>query len=565
MARLGISLLALSGLTLAAAWLGGGDPAASLAGAADAEGPGGLALLAMVALAASLVSEDLTCIGLGALAGSGAVPLGAAVAAAAFALFVGDLLLYGAGRFASAPLLAGGPLRRVLVRARQAAERPTVGPGVLIASRFVPGTRLPTYVAAGALRYPFPRFALWLALGVALWAPLLVGSAAAFGELVAPQVERLRLAALPVALAIVLTAAWAARTAPRLATRRGRRHLVGAWRRLSRWEFWPRWAVYGPLLPWLAALALRHRSLRVVTAANPGLPGGGLVGESKGAILEALARGAPDLVARTLFLAPAPSTERLAAVRDFLAREALAFPIVVKPDVGERGRGVAIVRDAGALARYLEEHPEALLVQEHVAGSELGLFYVREPWAERGRLTSIAEKRPIAVIGDGRRSLEDLILDDERAVCLAPVHLARHAGRLAEVPAAGERVALVEIGTHSAGALFLDAASLRTPALEAAVERASRSLPGFHLGRYDARADSLAAFQEGRFRIVELNGLTAEPAHVYDPRHGLGHALRTLAAQWRLAFAIGAAHRAAGVRPATWAELRALWRGRARG
>jgi hypothetical protein len=294
------------------------------------------------------------------------------------------------------------------------------------------------------------------------------------------------------------------------------------------------------------------------------MPGGGLVGESKGAVLAGLACGAPDLVARTLPLPPGPTAGRLAAVEAFLREQDLAFPVVVKPDVGERGHGVAIVRDAESLAGHLAAHPEALLAQEYVAGCELGLFYVRAPGAVRGRLTSIAEKRPIAVIGDGRRPLEDLILDDERAVCLAPVHLARHAERLAWVPAAGETVPLVEIGTHSRGALFLDAAALWTPALEAAVERASRALAGFHLGRYDARATSFAEFQQGRFRIVELNGLTAEPAHVYDPCHGYGTALRALATQWRVAFAIGAANRAAGARPATWSELWALWWARAR-
>jgi hypothetical protein len=142
------------------------------------------------------------------------------------------------------------------------------------------------------------------------------------------------------------------------------------------------------------------------------------------------------------------------------------------------------------------------------------------------------------------------------------VHLARHAARLAEVPAAGETVPLVEIGTHSRGALFLDGAALATPALEAAVERLSRGHPGFHLGRYDVRADSLDALRAGVFRVLELNGLTAEPTSMYDPRHGVLHAWRALAAQWRSAFEIGAANVAAGARPAGWRELARLWRGR---
>jgi hypothetical protein len=63
-------------------------------------------------------------------------------------------------------------------------------------------------------------------------------------------------------------------------------------------------------------------------------------------------------------------------------------------------------------------------------------------------------------------------------------------------------------------------------------------------------------------RVVELNGLTAEATHIYDPRHGLLYAYRVLFEQWRLAFEIAAANRARGARPASVAELRALLRAR---
>jgi hypothetical protein len=60
------------------------------------------------------------------------------------------------------------------------------------------------------------------------------------------------------------------------------------------------------------------------------------------------------------------------------------------------------------------------------------------------------------VTGDGVSTLERLILADDRAVCMAQFLLDKHKKRASEVPAAGERVQLVEIGTHSKGALFLD-------------------------------------------------------------------------------------------------------------
>ena len=62
------------------------------------------------------------------------------------------------------------------------------------------------------------------------------------------------------------------------------------WFRCTRWEFWPSWILYFLLLPHFLRLALSHRSLTAFTASNPGIPLGGLVGESKWDILRMLPR-----------------------------------------------------------------------------------------------------------------------------------------------------------------------------------------------------------------------------------------------------------------------------------
>jgi hypothetical protein len=159
--------------------------------------------------------------------------------------------------------------------------------------------------------------------------------------------------------------------------------------------------------------------------------------------------------------------------------------------------------------------------------------------------------------GDGRRTLEELILADDRAVCLAPFFLRKLAARLAEVPAAGETVRLTELGTHCRGALFLDGwDEAWSDALEARLDALSRQREGFFFGRYDVRAPSAEALRaRGEFRVLELNGVSSESTHIFDPKHSLWTGWRVLCAQWRLAFAIGAANRAQGARPAGWREL----------
>ncbi len=50
--------------------------------------------------------------------------------------------------------------------------------------------------------------------------------------------------------------------------------------------------------------------------------------------------------------------------------------------------------------------------------------------------------------------------------------------------------------------------------------------------------------------MVELNGVTSEATHIYDPKNSLLDAYKVLFRQWALAFEIGARNRALGARPA---------------
>jgi membrane protein DedA with SNARE-associated domain len=511
------------------------------------------AAVTMLLLAAgTLISEDLTSITAGLLAAQGRLSFWAGSAACAAGIFGGDLLLFVAGRVVGRPALSVPPLSWWLdERAVEAASAwfRRRGVAAVFATRFFPGARLPTYFAAGVLRTGFWRFAAYFALAVAVWTPLLVGLAAVLGGGVLRLLgqARLGLAALLTA-AVVLALLVRGGLLPAL-TRRGRRRLAGRWQRWRHWEFWPPWLFYPPVVVWILWLGLRHRGTTVFTAANPGMPAGGFIGESKREILERLEAAGAPLPRWEPLPAALPAAERLAAVERFRERAGLGWPLVLKPDAGQRGDGVAVVRSAGEAARYLEACRVDALVQEHVPGAELGVFYVRRPDEERGRVISITEKAMPEVAGDGRRTVEELILDDRRAVALADLYLTAQGEDRDRVPAAGERVRLVEIGTHCRGAIFRDGRRFATPELEAAVDRIGRASPGFYFGRFDLRGESHEEIAAGRFRVVELNGVTSEATHIYDRGISLLAAWRTLAGQWRLAFEIGAENRRRGVRP----------------
>ncbi len=345
------------------------------------------------------------------------------------------------------------------------------------------------------------------------------------------------------------------RLATRLATYRGRRAIVGWWKRLFRWEFWPPYLFYPPVVAYIAYLGIRFRSWTLFTAANPAIPAGGFLGESKHEILEQLKNARPWLPWSTL-LPPGDSTQRLALAEEFMSRRGLQFPVVLKPDAGQRGSGVRIVRSVQQLQEYLAHASFPAMLQEYVPGEEYGVFYYRYPDNERGRVFSVTEKRMPVLLGDGTRTLEELVLADDRAICMSDFYLRKNSERIQQVPTAGERVQLVEIGTHCRGAIFLDGADTITPALEEVIDRIARSFDGFFFGRFDIRVPSRQDFAAGRnLKIVELNGVTSEATHIYDPRLSLFDAYRVLFRQWRIAFEIGDLNRARGVRPASVSEL----------
>ncbi|WP_028079694.1 hypothetical protein [Solimonas soli] len=319
------------------------------------------------------------------------------------------------------------------------------------------------------------------------------------------------------------------------------------WARMRRWEFWPAWLFYIPVIAWILWLGLRHRSPTAFTAANPAFDSGGVVGESKAVALGALQQNAPGLVAHFELLPLGEALElRIARAQRFAALGG-GYPVVLKPDIGSRGRGVAVIRDEAALRAYLTQASGDVLVQRYIGGEEFGLFVYREPGSGAPRLYSITHKCFPSVTGDGRRRLVELIADDARARLIAPLLWQRFADRLQEIPAPGERFALVEIGAHCRGSLFLDASHLASEALLAAVARVFEAIPGFHFGRLDLRCPSEAALREGReLRILEVNGVTAEAAHIYHPGTPLRRGYASMFRQWRLAFAIGAENAARG-------------------
>lgn len=335
--------------------------------------------------------------------------------------------------------------------------------------------------------------------------------------------------------------------------------------RVWRWEFWPLWLFYLPLAPWILYLSLRHRGLTTITAANPGIPHGGVVGESKYDILRRLP---PEWTVGAERIDIGEPSDRTSQVDRILSDRGWPFPVILKPDAGQRGAGVKLVRSHDETRAYVARHPQPIIVQPYHPGPyEAGIFYYRFPGEQTGRVFSITDKHFPVLVGDGRSTVEQLIWRHPRFRMQAARFLQRHCLDRHSVLMEGKPFPLAIAGNHCQGTMFRDGAHLITPALERTVDRIARQFEGFYFGRFDVRYADVAEFKAGKaFAIVELNGVTSESTNIYDPTWSLLCAYRVLFQQWAILFRIGAANRRSGhthtALPAIIREARQFYRNR---
>jgi membrane protein DedA with SNARE-associated domain len=512
-----------------------------------------------VAAFATFILEDPTTVSCGLLVADGKMAFLTALIGVSLGIALGDFGLYLIGRLVGPKAVAWGLLSPGrLHRAKTWFDRNLVL--AVVVSRFLPGMRLPTYVGAGFLRASPSRF-LAVAMAASLvWTFLLLAATIKIGEVILPVLGDLKW---PVAIALVAVLIVVQRAAARKADTEPVAEPVA-----SPFEFWPPAVFYFPVGVYYAWLALRHRSISLPTAANPSIYMSGLIGESKAQILSLVPESHRHWVAPWTTYTPSAgegAEERCANARERIDDAGLAYPLVAKPDVGQRGAGVQVLRSNGDLRTYLAAFPSgtALVLQALATGvQEAGIFYYRMPDSEEGTIFSITLKEFPSILGDGESTIRELIQSHPRAQILQHVFLRRHAEIAEDILESGATFPLVFAGNHAQGTVFRDGTHLVTPEMLRAFEDISAAIPEFYFGRFDVRFDDFDAFLRGEeFTIVEINGAGSEATHIWDPGMRLIDAYRALFRQFRVVFEIGAVNRRRGHRPLGVATLlRECWR-----
>lgn len=312
---------------------------------------------------------------------------------------------------------------------------------------------------------------------------------------------------------------------------------IPSFKKITNWEYWPSYLFYVPLLPYAFYLAIKARSFGFFSAVNPGIEGSGNGLESKYKTIQLLPK---KYCPNTIYVSIG---ENLEDIIPKMAIYNIAFPLIIKPDIGFRGLLVTKIKDEVELSVYIKNYNSIdLIIQEFVEyKNECGIFYHIIPGEKTGKITSVTLKKYLTVVGDGNSTLSILILNDERAKRYAKYLNEINKDRLELIPKKNEEVVLNIIGNHSKGTQFINGNYLINKELERFLDQLNAKIEGWFYGRIDVKYNNFEELLKGEnLKIIEVNGIISEPTHIYDASNGsYFKALKSIKNHWKLVYIIG--------------------------
>lgn len=304
--------------------------------------------------------------------------------------------------------------------------------------------------------------------------------------------------------------------------------------KILHWEHWPLLMFYIPNIPYAFAHGIVARNLVFYTAVNPGIKNSGIGSESKFKTLQLLPK--KYIPKSVLHSEKQPVNTTL----DALKKEKIGYPLIVKPDVGFRGLLVKKIETEKELITYLHKYPVPIIIQEFLTHSnECGIFYYRHPNKSSGKVTSITLKEFLTIEGDGTSTVKELVLSDKRAFLYFDLIKDDPLIPWNSIPDKGQKMKLSSIGNHSKGTRFINGNHLINEKLEKSLDQLSHQVDGWFYGRLDVKYHSLEELYQGQFKILELNGILAEPTHIYDASQmTYWKALKTIRTHWKQLYKI---------------------------
>jgi len=297
--------------------------------------------------------------------------------------------------------------------------------------------------------------------------------------------------------------------------------------------------------------AIRSRNLFYFTLTNPGIDTGGFFGESKSNILHYI----PDDFKPITFLLKAPVQEK--ELDHLFAQSGLQYPIIAKPEVGERGWLISRINNPEELRTYVREHPIDTILQTYVElPLEVSIMVYTMPDGSHAEVTSVCEKYFLQIKGNGQHTIGDLILQQDRAVLQLEKLINNFGHRWNEILSPGQVLILESVGNHCRGTMFLDQNSQIDDALSRMMIKLLGTMPDVYYGRFDMRVGSWTDLREGKnIRVLEFNGASSDPAHIYQPGYSLFKAYQDMAFHWKVMRKIALQNRKRGYQPVRFKKI----------
>ena len=186
----------------------------------------------MVILLLSVVtfmSEDLGCIGAGLLAAGNVITFWAAFTVVFIGILIVDLGIYWLGRVFGRPVIQKAPFKWLITRKDidwTATLFKNNGIKIMFGSRFLPGTRFPTYFSAGVLQTPFPSFFIYFFVSILIWTPVVLIISLLVGQQIIDYLQIYQEYAIHIFLILVVGLYLGFKLLIPLSTRKGRKELA---------------------------------------------------------------------------------------------------------------------------------------------------------------------------------------------------------------------------------------------------------------------------------------------------------------------------------------------------
>lgn len=315
--------------------------------------------------------------------------------------------------------------------------------------------------------------------------------------------------------------------------------------KITNWEAWPFKLIYAPITPVWLWYILKSGAVWFFTSSNPKLTFGGMEGEPKREMYDLL----PLELYPTTF--NAKPEEDFKVVLERLQQSDIEYPLIAKPEVGGQGVLFRKIDNEKELLHYHSKVPVEYIIQKMVHyPMEVSVFYIRHPKEKKGIVTGFLHKIPLQIVGDGKQTLEQLVLQHPKGHKRIEELQNKHKNNWNQIVPEGEKYMLSYAANHNRGAQFVDLKEHIDDQLVSIFDTLSLRINDFFYGRYDIMCTNVEDLKNGKnFAILEYNGCGAEPNHFYDTGYTLLSAYKEILKHWKALYQISKYNRVQGVKP----------------